>query len=39
MISLKEFIDTLELEPVVMADRDEINLETSDVNRPGLQLS
>ena len=39
MISLKEFIDTLELESVVMGDRDELELETSDVNRPGLQLS
>ena len=31
MISLKEFIDTLELESVVMGDRDELELETSDV--------
>lgn len=39
MISLKEFIENMELEPVVMADKDELDLETSDVNRPGLQFA
>lgn len=39
MISLKEFVDVLELEPVVMADQEELELDTSDINRPGLQFS
>ncbi len=39
MISLKEFIEQLDLEPVVMVDQDELALETSDINRPGLQFA
>lgn len=39
-VSLKEITEEFQLEPITLIDKiDEVNITTSDVNRPGLQLA